>query len=215
MYLKIYINKCNHFTVEVFMKNFSLKIILLVFVIPVFFISAICQAAPIPKSAWKTIKTFESTNVLMDMDDIYETSEDSTESIYVWQKTLYKDINENQRNIQILKKAGASVPDSLSYSVELGRFFMDNNVLYYTFTYIEYYDEDGNSLYSIHAEKSSLADIKTNKTIVVPGSLLNLEYAIARNILNSKNITTQQDAVVVDGKAATPDTKIDSRKLSK
>lgn len=197
------------------MKNFSLKIILLVFVIPVFFISAICQAAPIFKSAWKTIKTFESTNVLMDMDDIYETSENSTESIYVWQKTLYKDINENQRNIQILKKAGVSVPDSLSYSVELGRFFMENNVLYYTFTYIEYYDEDGNSLYFIHAENSSLADIKTNKTIVVPGSILNLEYAIARNILNSKSITTQQEVVAVDGKAATPDTKIDSRKLSK
>ena len=212
MYLIFYTNNLNDFILEGFMKNFSLNMILLFSAIVVFFISAICNAASIPKSAWKTIKTFESTNVLMDMDDIYETSENSVESIYVWQKTLYKDINENQRNIQILKKAGSTIPDSLTYSVELGRFFVDNNVLYYTFTYIEYYDEDGNSLYSINTEKSQSADIKNNKTIVVPGSVLNLEYAIAKNVLNSKIITTPLNDIPAEVKAIMPDAKVVSSK---
>lgn len=212
MYLIFYTNNLNDFILEGFMKKFSLNMILLFSAIVVFFISATCNAASIPKSAWKTIKTFESTNVLMDMDDIYETSENSVESIYVWQKTLYKDINENQRNIQILKKAGSTIPDSLTYSVELGRFFVDNNVLYYTFTYIEYYDEDRNSLYSINTEKSQSADIKNNKTIVVPGSVLNLEYAIAKNVLNSKTITTPLNDIPAEVKAIMPDAKVASSK---
>jgi len=140
-------------------------------------------------SSWQLVKSLDSVDVFFDKNNTYEKSD----TIYIWTKNYYKSNYENQKNLQLLQKAGVDLKSSLSYSVELGKFFTENNIVYYAPIHIEYYDVDGNSVYSIENSSGSTTTSTTSTTntsslnitqiMVVPDSLFSQELQAAQKIL--------------------------------
>jgi hypothetical protein len=169
------------------------KLLILVMAM-LFFIPTQCYA--LQQSDWQLVKSSSSIDVFCDSNNSYEKSS----VVYVWSKTYYKNSYDSQKNIQLLKKAGIEPTKvNLSYSVELGKFFADNGIEYYYPLHVEFYDVDGNSIYSIDASSttststtSSTSSTTVDAQMVVPDSILGKEFQLVTNALALKNPVSTQ-----------------------